>query len=139
MKYNRCVRTTVQKGHDMSTEVLLSAGTGATDDHPAERRRRREGRALARFTALLGFVRAWVAKDERIAKMYITSEDGIVHLRAVAKSVPYDFELRRALSEFILKLTDGGFDVLGSLIPDGTPDELAAFFDPDQALVLSRQ
>ncbi|MBN9122166.1 MAG: hypothetical protein J0I06_24005 [Planctomycetes bacterium] len=71
--------------------------------------------------------------------MYITSEDGIVHLRLAAKSGPYDFELRRALSEFVLKLTDGGFDVLGSLIPDGTPSELAAYFDPDQALVLSWQ
>lgn len=121
----------------MSTEVLLGAGAG-TGGGATERRRRRERRAMARLTALLGFVRAWIAKDDRVGKVYVTFEEGVVHLRVIPRSTPYNFALRRDLSDFILKLTDGGFDVLGSITPDGTPDELAAFFDPDQALVLSR-
>jgi len=93
---------------------------------------------MARFTSLLGFVRAWLWADDRVAKVYITSEEGVVYLRVVTRAVPYDFDLRRSLTDLILKLNRGGYDVLGSLIPDGTPDELAAYLDLDQALVLLR-
>jgi hypothetical protein len=35
-----------------------------------------------------------------------------------------------------IALGDAGLDLCVSVIPDGAPDELRAFFDPDAALLL---
>ncbi len=123
----------------MPTEIALGTGTAIPDAGVAERRRRSEHRAMVRFTSLLGFIRAWIAANDRAVKVYITPEEGVVHLRVVARAVPYDFELRRSLTDLVIKLNRGGYEVLGSVIPDGTADELAAYLDPEQALVLLRQ
>lgn len=123
----------------MSSQVLIGSGSSASNGDPAKRRRRWAQRAMIRFTELLNAVREWVAAHDQVARVYITTENGVVYLRVVSKSIPHESELRRSLSAFIIAQTDRGFDVLGSIIPDGTPDELQAFLDPSQAFVLFRQ
>ncbi|MCI0704139.1 MAG: hypothetical protein L0241_24035 [Planctomycetia bacterium] len=94
---------------------------------------------MARVNAFLNAVREWVAKNERVARVFITAEGSVFKLHVTATEIPYDFALRHSLTDFVLAMTDRGYDVVGSLIPDGAPDELAAFLDLSQALILCRQ
>ena len=97
-------------------------------------------RAADDFRAFLNAIQHWVSDyAARVFKVYLVVEPEVINLYAIAQSQEYDFELRAALSELVLSLRTDGISVRGSLVPNGEPEELKAFFDPESALVLSTQ
>lgn len=121
----------------MPSELLIAVPPVAPSGAPPESRP--DSVAMSRFTTLLNAVQKWAAEHERATKIYLLADGERFDLFVVPRSATYDFDLRRALSDLLLALADRGYTVLGSLVPDGSPDELRAYFDPDQALVLYRQ
>lgn len=121
----------------MPSELLIAVPSAVPSGAPPEPRP--ESVAMSRFTALLNAVQKWAVEHERAAKIYLLANGERFDLFVVPRFATYDFDLRRGLSDLLLALTDRGYTVLGSLVPDGPPDELRAYFDPDQALVLYRQ
>lgn len=126
----------------MPDELLLAtppddrAGDGSK---AGTRKRRAEQRAAARFAQCLDRVREWAARrPDRVAKVYLVVEADGVHLHVVGVAKNHDPALRQSLSELLLALADDGHAVFGAVIPDGTREELAAFFDPDAAFTLAR-
>jgi hypothetical protein len=94
--------------------------------------------ALNHFFAFLDRVRSWMTLNEpRLKKVYLVPEGSGLKLYVIPKSITHDFELTDSLCKFLIEMGDDGFDALGSQVPDGTPEELAAYFDPDKAFALS--
>ena len=123
----------------MSTELLLDS---PPEKHAAIRRQRNGNRVryaaaaneLQQFLTRTG---AWAVQNAaRVAKVYLVA-DADLNLYVVAKSATYDFELRKSLTELIVAFKDDGYPASGSIVPDGTPAELQAFFDPTRAFTLS--
>jgi hypothetical protein len=75
--------------------------------------------------------------ETRLNKVYFVPEGSSLKLYVIPKSTTHDFELTDTLCKLLIELGDDGFDTLGSQVPDGTPEELSAYFDPDKAFVLS--
>ena len=67
-------------------------------------------------------------------KAFFSRDGGIVGLYLLTTSEPYDFNLADKLAEFAAPYIERG--LLGSvtLLPASTPQELAAYFDPNKAL-----
>jgi hypothetical protein len=104
-----------------------------------DRRNEAEAQALNRIRRLLELVRGWALENEgRVKKVYLTIGNEF-NLYVVSRTREYDFELTKALSVLLISLTDEGFAVHGAQVPDGPREELQAYFDPEEALVLSLQ
>jgi hypothetical protein len=94
--------------------------------------------AVSHFTTFLERVRSWMTNNEaRLKKVYFVPDGSRFQLYVIAKSTIHDSDLTRSLCELLVELGDDGFDAFGSQIPDGTPEELAAYLDPASAFVLS--
>jgi len=88
--------------------------------------------------SFLEVVRDWaIANSTRIARVYFAVESDGYRLFVCPRSKGYDATLTDALSAFLIALADEGYNIQGSQIPDGTPEELAAFFDPRHVFFLS--
>lgn len=98
-----------------------------------------EHAAFRQYKLLLEEISGWVRKNQhRVAKLYLSSErNDVVRLCVIARSPEYDFELARKLADFVVTMAEKGFPLRGSQIPDGTPEELGAYFDVADSLVLS--
>ena len=123
----------------MSTELTTDKSNEIRKAHARKMRQRRDSRAVNRVMTVLSTVQDWVAADERIARVYVSTEQGTFHLRLIAVSPKADFDLTTSLTNLAISLTDRGIDTVCSLVPDGTPEELTAFFDPTDAFVISRR
>jgi hypothetical protein len=83
-------------------------------------------------------VRTWaVTVENRLQKMYLAAEPEGLRLFVIARTIADEPELLKAAASMAISLGDAGLDLGVSVIPDGTPDELRAFLDPDAALLLS--
>jgi hypothetical protein len=101
-------------------------------------RRATASRAFGGLVEVLARVRRWMGENEsRVKKVYVVSDADGLTLRVVPKSAAHDFELTNSLCDLTIEFADAGLDVLGSQIPDGTPEETAAYFDPARAIVLT--
>jgi hypothetical protein len=122
----------------MPNELVFGSISGAANGHTRSRRRRDGTRALERLMQIIQAVKAWaVTVEDRLLKAYLVAEEGGFRLYAVARSKEYDFELTKSLTNLSIELSDAGLDLGVSQVPDGTPEELQAFFDPAAALALS--
>jgi hypothetical protein len=91
---------------------------------------------------LLDFMRdvsRWIETvQDRVSRVYVlVADDGLIHLYVVQRDGKYDFELCRCLSEFTLAQFDIGVRSSGHIVPDGTDEELSAFFRPADAYVIN--
>lgn len=109
----------------------------------SKRRRKRRlalGKAVNHLMAFLKRVGEWMTvNDARLKKVYFVPDGSSFILYVLPKSEIHDFELTASLCDLVIELSDAGFDAFGSQVPDGTPDELAAYFDPSKAFVLARR
>ena len=127
----------------MPTEVTvglmgehLGSGEGAEGSSPVQPVPRAASR---HYQQLLREITGWARTNrDRVAKLYLSPERGdAVRVCVIARTPEYDFELARRLAEFIVVMAEKGFPLRGSQIPDGSPEELGAFFDIADSLVLS--
>lgn len=121
----------------MSSGVVLDRPHEGAGD---SRRKRALNRSLSQLITLLGRIGGWIQENHsRLKRVYFVASDGGFTLYAVPNSTKYDSELTRLLCDLIVDLGDEGYDAHCAQVPDGTADELAAFFDPSQALILTPQ
>ena len=86
---------------------------------------------------LLSLIGTWVRSQKtRVSEGYLIPEPDGLMLYAVGREEAYDFELGDELSEFSVRLEDQGLQVGTTLLPAGTAEELAAFFDPLRGTVI---
>ena len=102
------------------------------------RRAERLRLGAAVFLRFMRDVAKWTTTvEDRLAKLYIAICEDSIHVYAIARMERYDFELSRLLSEFVIVQADAGIQANGHIVPDGTEEELSAFFDPNEAFLLS--
>ena len=89
------------------------------------------------FRLLLDQIAAWATDNaDRVAKLFLIVDVEMIDLYVVGKGDEYDFVLRSVLSELVLAFRETGTPVRGSIIPDGTVEELQGIFDHGQAMSL---
>lgn len=125
----------------MNLSINLPLDLNSTERRTKRRKRHLVlNKAVGRLMSFLKRIGEWMAvNDARLKKVYFVPEESSFFIYVVAKSVTHDFELTKSLCDFTIELSDAGYDAFGSQIPDGTPDELAAFFDPSKAFLLARR
>lgn len=124
---------------------VLTIGPVQAKGHARNVQRRRASarsamfkKAADDFRELLDEIAEWATDNaDRVSKLFLIVDVEVINLFVVAKSEEYDFALRKLLSDLVLSLREGGNPVRGSIIPDGTPEELRGVFDHDQAMSLS--
>jgi hypothetical protein len=112
------------------------------DSTPVERSdataRSRVRRGMACFVRVLNEIRDWMrANQDRVARVYLIPHGRHLRMYVIGKSATPDFALTKSLAQLTIDLARAGYSLIGSEVPDGTPDELAAFFNPEKALVLA--
>jgi hypothetical protein len=128
----------------MTATFSIDFPTSLKPSRQGPKRRRKQhlalDKAVSHLMAFLDRVGIWMtANDDRLKKVYLVPEGSSFFLYVIAKSTARDFELTKSLCDLMIELSGTGFDAFGSQIPDGTPDELAAFLDTSKALVLARR
>ena len=107
----------------------------------SDRSSRRAAKLRLGAAAFLRFMRdtaKWTTTVEnRLAKLYIAIREDSIHVYAIARMERYDFELSRLLSEFVIVQADLGIQANGHIVPDGPEEELGAFFDPNEAFLIT--
>jgi hypothetical protein len=73
-----------------------------------------------------------------VADAYLVIGTGDVAFYVVGKVKIYDFGLSRELSELCVALNGQDWPIDTTLIPACEPEELAAFFDASESLLLFR-
>lgn len=117
---------------------MLKVSTRKKSDRSVRRAARlRLGAAV--FLRFMRDVAKWTTTVEsRLSKLYIKAGvDNVIELYAIPRSMKYDFELRRLLSEFVLVQDASQRPARGMLVPDGTEEELRAFFDPSECILIA--
>ena len=119
----------------------MPAVVASTDSGHAKLRKRksRRGDPLQSVMAVLSAVQQWADTNERLARVYISLDGNVFHLRAVSAEGTYDFELTTSVTDLAISLTDSGIDTIASRLPDVTPDEMPAFFDASGAVIIYRR
>ncbi len=88
--------------------------------------------------ALLGQIQLWATENKaRVAKVIFALGPEGYELYVCPRDAAYDFALTEALSAFAIKLSDGGFSVYVSQIPDASFEELEAYFSSKQAMAFT--
>ena len=119
----------------MTSELLV--GFGSTTGNGYSLRQNEGEHALARLMRVIQAIKAWaVTVEHRLKKAYLVAEPEGLRLFVISRTTAADFELTKAACALSITLSDAGFDLSTSQIPDGTPDELAAYLDPDAAILL---
>jgi hypothetical protein len=94
-------------------------------------------RGLTRFKDTLQTVYRWVADHTvRVGRVFLVEEEGSFALFVTPAGSAYDRSLTSLLSEFAGAMTDAGMDLRVSQIPNGTEEELAAYFNTDGSFEL---
>lgn len=118
----------------MPSELLMGLVSGAPPA-PQPSQQNDDARIVSLF---LRAVKAWALKvEDKLLKAYLATEPEGLRLFAIARTIGDERALLESLSLFSITLSDAGFELGVSVIPDGTPDELRAYLDPDAALALS--
>lgn len=118
----------------MPSELLMGLGPAGTPA-PQPAQQNSDARIVGLF---LRAVKAWALEvEDKLLKAYLATEPEGLRLFAVARTIGEERALLESLSRLSITLSDAGFELGVSVIPDGTPDELRAYLDPDAALTLS--
>jgi hypothetical protein len=121
----------------MPSELLVGFGPTTGNGH-LNAHRGEEGNAVARLMRIIQAIKAWaMTVEDRLSKAYLASEPEGLRLFVISRNTTHDFELTKAGTLLSIMLSDAGLDLRVSQIPDGTPDELQAFLDPDAALLFT--
>jgi hypothetical protein len=89
--------------------------------------------------SLLAPIRKWCStRTDRVSECYAIFSPTEVLLFVIGKEDPYDFTLGGELAEFTADLLAADWPVQATLLPSATPEELTAFFDAGEAVLLFR-
>lgn len=113
----------------------------SSETKKARKSRRRRVSSVEQVMAVLSAAQVWAETNDRLARVYVSYDEanGVFCLRAVSAHATYDFELTKSVTDLAIALTDRGIDTIGSRLPDVPPDEMTAFFDPSNSLVIHRR
>jgi hypothetical protein len=83
-------------------------------------------------------ITAWARTvEDQLQKAYLAPEPEGLRLFAIPRKAADTSSLVASLAHLSITLSDAGFDLGVSVVPDGTPEEFQAFFDPDSAFLFS--
>ena len=75
--------------------------------------------------------------SSRVSKAFIKPGDNeTIEVHLIRRVDGYDSELQRLFSEFKQAQFDAGLHVRGLILPDGTDEELQAFFAPAASILI---
>ena len=122
----------------MPSELVVEYGPAVTNEcRPT--RERAEYQAMSRLLRVVDAVKAWAPTVEnRLLKAYLTPRpEGGLRLIGIARRIADENSLHDALLQFSDELFEAGCEFGVNVYPDGTDDELQAFFDPNSSLLFS--
>lgn len=128
----------------MTGEMTLGLMSGTSRKVPHKELSLRHSRiyekAASDFRVFLDQIREWaIDNSSKVAKIYLIVGLEQTDIYVISRSIEYDFELRKLVSALILSLRDAGTPAFATLIPDGSKEELSAYFDVSKVLSLNIQ